>query len=331
VLGNFITMVQTIIFIAIAYSMKPSQLSLGLFVTVLYGVYPFSVLSQLTTGPMIEAIAPEHQKGLAQGLNNGVMNFVMAVAPIILGLIKENLVLMQTCVIFCVLAMAANAPLMRYPQLMWSSDPNAPLHTDHEEDMATDEELIKRAEAGEWIPAKELDRINMDRFNKGEKFLRIPYGSYAKDAPFLGKLRKRARTDFMFFKEETEQWIDQMKEPAAREAAIKSLKESRPPQDYVDHQKKELGEWFADYLTDNGYMVENDPTPFKMMIMNAFPPLPKDPTADTLVLFMTKTLKVMNTHIQLGEAEKSSLSLLSQTAPHLGTKLAAGRNKSKAE
>ena len=149
-LGNFITMVQTIIFIAIAYSMKPSQLSLGLFVTVLYGVYPFSVLSQLTTGPMIEAIAPEHQKGLAQGLNNGVMNFVMAVAPIILGLIKENLVLMQTCVIFCVLAMAANAPLMRYPQLMWTSDPNAPLHTDHEEDMATDEELIKRAEAGEW-------------------------------------------------------------------------------------------------------------------------------------------------------------------------------------
>ena len=119
--------------------------------------------------------------------------------------------------------------------------------------------------------------------------------------------------------------------PTWPEAAIKQMKESRPPQDYIDHQKKELGEWFADYVTDNGYMVESDPTPFKMMIMNAFPPLPKDPTADTLLLYMTKTLKVMNNHIQLGEGEKSSLSLLSQTAPHYGTKLASGKDKSKAE
>ena len=58
--------------------MKPSETSLNLFITVLYVIYPFSVLSQLTTGPMLDAIAPDDQKGLAQGINNAVMNFVMA-------------------------------------------------------------------------------------------------------------------------------------------------------------------------------------------------------------------------------------------------------------
>lgn len=39
------------------------------------GGFPFTVLSQLTTGPMLDAIAPEDQIGFIQGLNNSSMNF----------------------------------------------------------------------------------------------------------------------------------------------------------------------------------------------------------------------------------------------------------------
>ena len=42
---------------------------------------------------------------------------------------------------------------------------------------------------------------------------------------------------------------------------------------------------------------------------------------------MTKTLKVMNTHIAISGDEKTSLSLLSQSAPQFGTKLAKKNNE----
>lgn len=41
--------------------------------------FPFTVLSQLTTGPMLDSIAPEDKIGYVQGLNNASMNFGMAI------------------------------------------------------------------------------------------------------------------------------------------------------------------------------------------------------------------------------------------------------------
>lgn len=37
--------------------------------------FPFTVLSQLTTGPMLDVIAPKDKIGYVQGLNNSSMNF----------------------------------------------------------------------------------------------------------------------------------------------------------------------------------------------------------------------------------------------------------------
>ena len=39
------------------------------------GGFPFTVLSQLTTGPMLDAIAPEDQIGFIQGLNVSVLDY----------------------------------------------------------------------------------------------------------------------------------------------------------------------------------------------------------------------------------------------------------------
>lgn len=306
--GNFFTAIQTVGLLFIA-SEKATSSSLVWFVVVLYVGYPFTVISQLTTGPMLDAIAPESQKGYVQGVNNAVMTFVSAVSPWLLGMVGDatsSKFVIYVCVAFSVLAMFGNAPLSRYPQLQNPVNPNAEVHDDHEEDMVSDEELVKRAEAGQWVPARELDRINEARMASGEQFLRIPYGSYAKEAKHLGKLRKRAGSDFEFFKQEVSQWIEKASDSTFREQMVQQCHTSRPPNEYIDQQKKELGEWFTDYLVDNGWWIENDPTPMKMMIMNSFPQLPHPLTADNAQLYFLRMLKVMNQQIRLSNDEDST-------------------------
>ena len=47
----------------------------GVFVAILYIGFPFTVVSQLSTGPMLDTISPVNQRGYCQGLNTTVMNF----------------------------------------------------------------------------------------------------------------------------------------------------------------------------------------------------------------------------------------------------------------
>ena len=55
----------------------------------LYACFPFTVISQLSTGPMLEATSPPDKRGLAQGVNITVMNLGAAVSPFILGVISD--------------------------------------------------------------------------------------------------------------------------------------------------------------------------------------------------------------------------------------------------
>lgn len=292
-----------------------------IFVLVLYAGYPFTVLSQLTTGPMMDAIAPEEERGKVQGYCNGVIQATMAGGPVLLGSVADSEGT-STCIVLCMIlsavAAVANMPLMRHPQLMWVKDPNAKDHHEHEEDLGTDEELVRRAEAGEWIPAKELDRINTDRMNRGEMFLKLRYGKYENDKDYLGKLKKRAAADFTLFKEECSEWLTEMKEGGreGRAEIVKQVLHARPPPEFIKQSKKELGEWFTDYLEDNGWWLENDPTAMKMMIMNAFPRLVRDLNADNIEVSTLLILKVMNQHINLANAANSESvsSLLASTA-----------------
>ena len=47
------------------------------------------MISQLSTGPMLEATSPPDKRGLAQGVNITVMNLGAAVSPFILGVISD--------------------------------------------------------------------------------------------------------------------------------------------------------------------------------------------------------------------------------------------------
>ena len=72
------------------YLLLPQELAFGFFVAVMYGGFPFTVFSQLTTGPMLDAIAPEDKIGFVQGLNNSAMNFGMALAPWAFGELRKS-------------------------------------------------------------------------------------------------------------------------------------------------------------------------------------------------------------------------------------------------
>jgi len=63
--GNLCTAVVTGLLLMIA-NLPATDLSFGFFVFVMYAGFPFTVLSQLTTGPMLDVIAPEDKIGYVQ-------------------------------------------------------------------------------------------------------------------------------------------------------------------------------------------------------------------------------------------------------------------------
>ena len=78
--GNIITGLVTVALLLIG-TQPPTQVLFGLFVAILYIGFPFTVLSQLSTGPMLDAIAPPAKRGSIQGMNSMSMNFAQALAP----------------------------------------------------------------------------------------------------------------------------------------------------------------------------------------------------------------------------------------------------------
>ena len=82
----FLQVTIMLLYIALA---PASTATFGIFVALLYACFPFTVISQLSTGPMLEATSPPEKRGLAQGVNITVMNFGAAVSPFILGTISD--------------------------------------------------------------------------------------------------------------------------------------------------------------------------------------------------------------------------------------------------
>lgn len=66
VFGNLATAIVTGLLLMIG-NLPATQLAFAFFVIVMYGGFPFTVFSQLTTGPMLDVIAPEDKIGFVQG------------------------------------------------------------------------------------------------------------------------------------------------------------------------------------------------------------------------------------------------------------------------
>ena len=257
VVGNILTMAVTVGLLYITKADATNSTFMW-FVILLYGGYPFTVLSQLTTGPMVDAVCPPERKGEIQGYGNAIMAIVGPLASVILGNVADNKgteFCIWTCITISGVAALSNVPLMAYPQLMWAKDPNAKPDHEHDEDFGTDDELAKRAESGQWIPAADLARINEARMTAGQPFLKLPVGKYKDDADYLGKLKKRAVSEFAFQKKDVSEWTAKMNGMSREElqGMVEAWKASSPDEAYQKARAKELGEWFADYLLDNGW------------------------------------------------------------------------------
>ncbi|KAL7547751.1 hypothetical protein ACHAWF_015043 [Thalassiosira exigua] len=114
ILGNIVTGIVTIILLYIGLA-PPSNATFGVFVALLYASFPMTVISQLSTGPMLEATSPPDKRGLCQGVNITVMNFGAAVSPFVLGAISDMAgtpVAIWICVGISFIAALINVPLI---------------------------------------------------------------------------------------------------------------------------------------------------------------------------------------------------------------------------
>lgn len=229
-------------------------------------------LSILQTGPMLDMIAPESQRGFAQGANMTIMNFAFAVSPWMLGIMSDNLGVPETlwfCVGISVLASLVNSPLMFAPALKRKE----PL--DYQQAMGLeDQDMVDRALRGDWVPAKFIDDLNFARFHKGLPFLQIPVKPYDEEKETLNILRRHAREDFEYHRVTMHNILAELDDPAKKVENVSLLKKVMPPEEEKEKNADDMGKWFATYMKDNGYFLDGGWPPVqKQLIMQAFPPI----------------------------------------------------------
>mmetsp|Transcript_15845 Transcript_15845/g.23536 ORF Transcript_15845/g.23536 Transcript_15845/m.23536 type:complete len:698 (+) Transcript_15845:100-2193(+) len=274
IMGNVITGIVTIFLLYIALA-PASTATFGIFVALLYACFPFTVISQLSTGPMLEATSPPDKRGLAQGVNITVMNLGAAVSPFVLGAISD-MAGTPTAIWICI-AISFIAALINIP-LIWVKGCNIPAkpRTGEKKPLkGEDKEMVEKALRGEWIPAEALEEIQEERYNNKQPYLVVPVRSYAEEKDELKVLRKRAKEDFIYYQRKNNEYLHRYNTlPASeRRAFCDQINRSSEVsnQDEVDAANADVGKWFADYLIDSGYHPHTDSTAIKQLIMTSFP------------------------------------------------------------
>ena len=246
-----------------------------LFLAVLYIGYSCSFFSTVSYMPMIIHIAPESKKAKMQGSYGAITALTAAVMPILIAVIVDSIggvVALALCAAFSLAGTVASIPLTKhFPRPI----PNAPLTDEEKAILKTDEN---------YYEAEELIRINQERRAKGEGYLNLKYGSYQKDKDSgrLAVFRKVAKSDLLKSKASLASRIDVL---AKGGVEAESLEEGVRKQFQLyqqdfeagmcDEDAKEMGLWMANYFYDAGQGWRVSPTLFKIVIMSAFPRLPR--------------------------------------------------------
>ena len=127
--------------------------------------------------------------------------------------------IMWVTVVWSLLACIINAPLMFNPMYGPEKEEDVNLKGL----LGDDVDIVKHAEAGEWVPLEDLERINLEKMKQGEPFVRMHYGKYADDAPKLWKLRQQAAADFRWMKADMSKWLVKLRDPAVRTEMVKGI------------------------------------------------------------------------------------------------------------
>jgi hypothetical protein len=305
VLGNFLTAIMTIALLQVALISPPTSSVYAGFVTLLYAGFPFTMISQLSTGPMLDMVSPADKRGLTQGLNQTIMSVGSAVSPWVFGFLADEIGTATT--IWITVGVSFSACLVNFPLLFSSVLKRKKTVPDYSRHLkGEDKDIIERALAGEWVPAKVLHEINIQRVKTGHHFLAIPPRTFEEDQPIIRDIKKNAQEDFLFFKSDIAEFLgsaDMDNDEKRREITAK-VKEARLSDEDRDLYTKGMGAWFADYLVGAGYRVEETPMIFKQMIMCAFPVINKeqDLTADNVEQVLLNFAKVVDGYLEDEEA-----------------------------
>lgn len=280
VFANIITGGAIVALLQIATATSPTSTTYGLFVGVLYLAFPLTVISQLTTAPMLERIAPPDKRGHVQSLNATFLNIGLAVGPLLLGLLADSFsfeVCFYTAAAISVFAAMVNAPLAF--DARFKASRQVTMVEKESEAMMGDDEIAEMAKAGHWVPRRELTECNRKRQQQGQSPIMAWFGRYNPDEDTVSQTTRKQHvlSDYLFYKNQALGYLcDTMEDKDRRELCVALNNENENTgQDEKDARRVEMGEWIAEYLEDNGYTAEIPPSLIKHLIMRSFSPLNK--------------------------------------------------------
>jgi hypothetical protein len=215
------------------------------------------------------------------------MNLARSVSPSALGTYADvvgTTWCMWTCVFISIFAAIVNVPLLWAPILATHShrvhldDKTADaIGGDYELLDTDDTDQVEKVMKGDWVPAKLLAELNADRFNAGVPFLLPPVRSYTDDKGKLCNLYRNAREDFEYQHFRQYYYLSLQHTPEHKRDVVEHLNQSIPSKDVQKERADAMGQWFADYMDENGYFLDGGQVNLmKQMIMHAFPVINRD-------------------------------------------------------
>eukprot|EP00970_Alexandrium_tamarense_P020277 scaffold15044_cov193-Alexandrium_tamarense.AAC.2 len=317
VFGNSCTAGVTGLLLLIG-NMPASEAAFGAFVFVLYAGFPFTVFSQLTTGPMLDVITPADKIGYIQGLNNSSMNLGMAISPWVFGLLAVPI-----GIGFSILAALANAPLMWHKQL--NKQMPTP-HTAKHRLKGEDKDLIRQILDGEYVDPELMFKMNRDRSVSVKPSLVPRVKTYDEDKMHLEELKKEASATFKFRMELYDRVLAGLE--SAREdpdnceftksELVSMLNATKNMDKEIVHQaQRDLGLRMGQYLEQNGYNPHLMSVMMKQMFIASFPPLSSDPefTEENVEEYLLKGRRVMSRYVDQEVDVRSSVTKMLGTFP----------------
>jgi len=265
----------------------------------------FGFMSTLASGFIIQEIAPSATLGMWNARNDALTNIGMGVAPLIFAPVydgfgnKRGQEMLAITAGISLLAVLAYTPLMGMLPKPKKEEKDTDLQEQSVYDAMPDVEY-------QQLPMEIIERVDMRSMEQKRPPRVIGWGKYEAEYKTLPILQKKAGEDLKYYKDQCTMLLTNAEMMTKEKATFKELMEALPKVDR-DTASAEMGAWLADYLDDAGYANwETQCVMFKVMMMNAFPPIDDldmskcdygSMPIECYERMLTKLLNVMDSHL----------------------------------
>ena len=245
----------------------------GAFLAVVYAGVALSFYSTVAYMPMLVEISPPGMRGEVMGRYGAIHNFANSVTPLVVALVVDTLGETAALALTACFSLAGFAKALPLRSRFPPKGPSLALTAEEQAHIDGDPN---------WISIPRLLEINTERMKLGEPNLRLRFGSFERDRDRLGLIHKCAARDLA----DMRAWCMSLTEiieaggvPAESlqrtMAGRARVEDERFQSGGCDDEAKELGLWVSSYLNHAGHPWNKYPTLYKLLIMNAFPPMPR--------------------------------------------------------